>query len=90
MCDRATFERVALDAYRLATEDPPGQRYAALRVPRIYFRGTDFPDEAAQFLVERDLAVEVFGGSGHFPTLDAPNECFGRLSRWLSGTVTTS
>jgi pimeloyl-ACP methyl ester carboxylesterase len=86
MCDRPTFRRVALDAYRLAREDPPGQRYAALTVPRIYFRGTDFPDEAAQFLLDRGLAVEVFEGSGHFPMLDAADDFFPRLSGWLSST----
>jgi pimeloyl-ACP methyl ester carboxylesterase len=90
MCDRATFERVAVDAYRLATKDPPGQRYAALSIPRVYFRGADFPAEAAQFLEEQDLAVEVFDGSGHFPMLDAPDEFYGRLSRWLSGTMDTA
>jgi pimeloyl-ACP methyl ester carboxylesterase len=84
LCDRATFRALALDAYRLAMDDPPGRRFARLPMPHVYYRGTDFPPEAVEFLAEHGVPCEVFQGSGHFPMLDAHDEFYRRLNDWLS------
>lgn len=88
LSDPTTFRAVAVDAYRQATTDPStGARFAALPQPCAYFRGTDFPDEAARFLEERHIPVEVFDGSGHFPMLDAAGAFYERLSEWVASTL---
>jgi pimeloyl-ACP methyl ester carboxylesterase len=77
---------LALDTYRMAVEDPPGEHFVRLPIPHLYYRGTDFRPEAAEFLAKRDVPSEVFEGSGHFPMLDACDDFYQRLERWL-GTL---
>jgi pimeloyl-ACP methyl ester carboxylesterase len=84
LCDRTTFHALALDQYRLAVDDPPGECFARLPVPHVYYRGTDFPPEAVEFLAERGVPCEVFTGSGHFPMLDAHDDFYRRLNDWLT------
>lgn len=78
--DRETFRDIALDLLR----SPVGDRYVRLRAPHVYVHGSDFLPEAAEFLDQHDLSVEVMEGSGHYPMLDAPDRFYPWLADWLA------
>ena len=80
LCDREQFRSLGIELYR----EPVGETFVGLTVPHVYVRGTDFPAEAAEFLDQHDVEVDIFDGSGHFPMLDAPDAFCTALDRWLS------
>lgn len=80
LCDRELFRSLGVELYR----SPVGETFVRLTVPHVYVRGTDYPDEALEFLDQHDVEVDVFDGSGHFPMLDAPDAFCTALDRWLS------
>lgn len=73
--DAATLWRLGRDCRRRCADDAVGHDYARLACPRLYYWGRKLtPAATVAFLDDHGLDHRCFGGGGHWPMLDTPEQ----------------
>jgi pimeloyl-ACP methyl ester carboxylesterase len=90
LADRRTFFSCSRDLVRLCEHDGLGQRYQALKVPRLYCHGDTLSAPSLDLLERAGEARESFPGAGHWVQVDASELLSKSLFSWLTDNESTT